>query len=158
MPEATSGTLLTCDGPAIKQFVLKLDEERRGSMADSFILRDLDDSHLLIRDDPEVLTFIHKRLDDLQARAGPAARMCVLDCTRARPIVPVFGRLDEPPVHLTARAPLLSRTPTRTRASKLTCSLHRRRRAGRRSRRAERTTVEGGRASISLWMRVAGRE
>ena len=73
MPEATSGTLLTCDGPAIKQFVLKLDEERRGSMADSFVLRDLDDSHLLIRDDPASLTFIHKRLDELQAHAFPPA-------------------------------------------------------------------------------------
>jgi hypothetical protein len=70
MPEATSGVLITCDCPAIKQFVLKLDEERRSSLAESFVLRDLDESHLLIRDDAEIVSFIHRRIDELQARAS----------------------------------------------------------------------------------------
>mmetsp|Transcript_23125 Transcript_23125/g.72507 ORF Transcript_23125/g.72507 Transcript_23125/m.72507 type:complete len:99 (+) Transcript_23125:43-339(+) len=66
MPEATSGVLITCDCPAIKQYVLKLDEEQRSSLADSFVLRDLDEMHLLIRDDAKIVDFIHRRIDELQ--------------------------------------------------------------------------------------------
>lgn len=39
---ATPGTLLSCD-PTIKQFLLLLDKEHK------FVLRDIDDSHLLIQ-------------------------------------------------------------------------------------------------------------
>mmetsp|Transcript_14843 Transcript_14843/g.40381 ORF Transcript_14843/g.40381 Transcript_14843/m.40381 type:complete len:102 (+) Transcript_14843:42-347(+) len=66
MPEATSGVLLTCDCPAMKQFVLKVDEEKRSSLADSFVLRDLDDTHLLLRNDAQILALIHRRIDELQ--------------------------------------------------------------------------------------------
>ena len=76
MPNATGGVLLACDGPAIKQFILKLDEDRRAaSQAPSFVLRDLDERTLLLRDDePALVEFVKAKLDELQARPAPACR------------------------------------------------------------------------------------
>jgi len=76
MPNATGGVLLACDGPAIKQFILKLDEDRRAaSQAPSFVLRDLDERTLLLRDDePALVEFVKAKLDELQARPAPARR------------------------------------------------------------------------------------
>mmetsp|Transcript_12521 Transcript_12521/g.41507 ORF Transcript_12521/g.41507 Transcript_12521/m.41507 type:complete len:100 (+) Transcript_12521:33-332(+) len=69
MPNATGGVLLACDGPAIKQFILKLDEDRRAaSQAPSFVLRDLDERTLLLRDDePALVEFVKAKLDELQS-------------------------------------------------------------------------------------------
>lgn len=99
MPEATSGVLLTCDCPAMKQFVLKVDEEKRSSLADSFVLRDLDDTHLLLRNDAQILALIHRRIDELQVRCLPLRE------TRARRIEHTDASLSDVTVDHTQFSP-----------------------------------------------------
>mmetsp|Transcript_2023 Transcript_2023/g.4224 ORF Transcript_2023/g.4224 Transcript_2023/m.4224 type:complete len:92 (+) Transcript_2023:184-459(+) len=46
---AEEGVLITCDAP-IKQFILYTDEEgRKKGSKESFVLHDLDETHLLVR-------------------------------------------------------------------------------------------------------------
>ncbi|KAL1524299.1 hypothetical protein AB1Y20_019202 [Prymnesium parvum] len=64
MPQATAGTLLTCDA-AMKQFVLHLDDQRRSAGEPSFILKDPGDAvHLLVK--PDSVTFIREQMAELQ--------------------------------------------------------------------------------------------
>ena len=60
MIEKVEGTLLVCADAAIKQFVLSLDV---GDGADSWVLLDLDDVHLIV-DSAEVV-MIERKLKEL---------------------------------------------------------------------------------------------
>ena len=60
MIERVTGTLLVCEDPAIKQFVISLDVGEKG---DSFILEDLDEIHLLV--DSREVTRIKRELKAL---------------------------------------------------------------------------------------------
>lgn len=64
MPDATSGVLLTCDA-AMKQFVLHINEEQRSTRgAPSFVIADLDETHLLVQ--AEHVQNIQKKVMELQ--------------------------------------------------------------------------------------------
>lgn len=63
MVNVVKGVLLECD-PAMKQFLLHLDEKR--TLGDRFILQDLDDTHLFIQGD--FIERIQEEIDALMNR------------------------------------------------------------------------------------------
>lgn len=60
MVNVTKGVLVECD-PAMKQFLLHLDETR--ALGVKFIIQDLDETHLFISSD--IITTLQARVDDL---------------------------------------------------------------------------------------------
>lgn len=65
MVRALEGQLLRCSDPAMKQFVLSLDEERtKAQNLPSFVMQNLDETHLLV--DPASVTLIQKKMEELQ--------------------------------------------------------------------------------------------
>jgi TFIIH basal transcription factor complex TTD-A subunit len=66
MVNAIKGVLLTCD-TAMKAFIKHIDAERQAqAQQNSFILKDMDDTHLLVRED--AMGFVNERLRELQMR------------------------------------------------------------------------------------------
>jgi len=63
MVNVEKGILVECD-PAMKQFLLHLDETKE--LGRSFVIQDLDDSHLFISTD--ILDTLRNRIDDLMDR------------------------------------------------------------------------------------------
>ena len=68
--EITPGVLVTCDVP-IKAFIKKIDDDwrRSGAGRQSFILKDLDETHLLVRPPTEefnAVEYIQEKLAKLQ--------------------------------------------------------------------------------------------
>ena len=59
--QATEGVLLACDAP-MRAYIMHLDEQRG---KDSFILKDLDDRHLLVKED--AVEMIQRKVEELQA-------------------------------------------------------------------------------------------
>lgn len=53
-----------CSDPAMKQFLLHLDDT--GTLGSSFVLADLDDSHLFI--DSKIIPVLRSKIDDLMDR------------------------------------------------------------------------------------------
>ena len=64
MVNAYAGLLLTCDVP-IKQLVLHIDEEEQKNQQGSFVVKDLDPTHILLKD--TCLPLLKRRLDAMQA-------------------------------------------------------------------------------------------
>jgi len=60
MVNVTKGVLVECD-PAMKQFLLHLDEKNEFTM--KFVLQDLDDTHLFIA--AEIIETLQEKIDDL---------------------------------------------------------------------------------------------
>ncbi|OQS02971.1 hypothetical protein THRCLA_21278 [Thraustotheca clavata] len=58
--EASPGVLVKCDAPT-KQYLKHLDT-MPGQV--SFIIRDLDETHLFIKPEPSVMAFINKKIDE----------------------------------------------------------------------------------------------
>jgi len=65
MVNVTKGILVECD-PAMKQFLLHLDEKR--SLGSSFIIQDLDETHIFISAD--VLDMLQDRIDELMDKVA----------------------------------------------------------------------------------------
>ena len=60
MVNVTKGVLVECD-PAMKQLLLHLDEKL--TLGSSFVIQDLDETHLFITQ--EVLELLQEKIDDL---------------------------------------------------------------------------------------------
>jgi len=63
MVQAYSGLLITCDAP-MKQYILHLDEQRQSAYG-SFVVQDLDSTHILVKE--ESLPLINAKVDELLA-------------------------------------------------------------------------------------------
>jgi len=59
MVNATKGLLISCD-PSIKEFIMNLEGKYK------FGVMDLDDSHLLLLADPEILDLLQEEIDLFQ--------------------------------------------------------------------------------------------
>ena len=71
--EMVPGVLVTCDVP-IKAFIRKIDKDRRP--LPSFILKDLDETHLLVRPPTEefdAVEYIEEKLAELHKKNAYAA-------------------------------------------------------------------------------------
>jgi len=68
MVNVEKGLLVTTD-PAMQQFLKHLDQERAVQQSGSFIVRELDERHMLI--DPRVRTQLDQKIDDLMDSLTP---------------------------------------------------------------------------------------
>ena len=66
MVNAYDGVLVSCDAPT-KQFILHLDDEQvRVQKKNSFVVQDLDDTHLMVNED--AVDFIRHKLEELNEK------------------------------------------------------------------------------------------
>ena len=67
------GVLISCDA-AMKELILKIDvdyvaEQHQGDREKAFIInKDLDECHLLVKDDPQILQMIQEKIEEVQKK------------------------------------------------------------------------------------------